>query len=68
VAALTAMSLCVGYLVAASGPWLLGVVHDATGGWDVAVVVLLAVTLAELGPGLPATRPVTLGRSADRAA
>jgi MFS transporter, CP family, cyanate transporter len=67
VAALTAMSLCVGYTVAAAGPWVLGVVHDATGSWTPAVVVLLVVTLAQLAPGLPATRSVTLGRSADPA-
>jgi len=56
VAALTAMSLCVGYVVAASGPWLLGLVHDAAGSWDVPLVVLLAITLLELAPGLPAVR------------
>ena len=33
VASLTAMALCVGYLVAAAGPWLLGAVHDASGDW-----------------------------------
>jgi CP family cyanate transporter-like MFS transporter len=56
IAALAAMTLCVGYLVAATGPWLLGLVHDATGGWDVALAVLLGVTLLELVPGLPAVR------------
>ena len=33
VATLTAMTLSVGYLVAALGPWVAGVLHDATGGW-----------------------------------
>lgn len=56
VAALTAMALTVGYVVAASGPWLLGLVHDATGSWDLPLAVLLAVTLLELAPGLPAVR------------
>jgi MFS transporter, CP family, cyanate transporter len=56
VAALTAMSLCVGYLVAAAGPWVLGVVHDLSGGWSAPEVVLLAVTLLELAPGVPAVR------------
>jgi CP family cyanate transporter-like MFS transporter len=55
VASLTAMMLCVGYLVAAAGPWIAGALHDATGGWDAALVFLLAVTLLELVPGLPAT-------------
>ena len=54
VASLTAMSLCVGYIVAAAGPWLLGAVHDATGGWTVALVVLAAICVLELAPGLPA--------------
>jgi CP family cyanate transporter-like MFS transporter len=56
VAALTAMSLCVGYMVAAVGPWLLGAVHDAFGGWTVALIVFAAICLLELAPGLPASR------------
>ena len=56
VAALTAMSLCVGYMVAAAGPWLLGAVHDAFGGWTVALIVFAAICLLELVPGLPASR------------
>ena len=61
VASLTAMALCVGYLVAASGPWLLGAVHDASGNWTVPLVVLIAITLAELAPGVPAARARTIG-------
>ena len=56
VAALTSMSLCVGYMVAAAGPWLLGAVHDAFGGWTVALIVFAAICLLELAPGLPASR------------
>jgi CP family cyanate transporter-like MFS transporter len=56
VAALTAMSLTVGYIAAALGPWLLGAVHDAAGGWTVPLVVLLLVTVFQLAPGLPASR------------
>jgi CP family cyanate transporter-like MFS transporter len=56
VAGLTAMSLCVGYIVAAAGPWLLGAVHDAVGGWTVALIVFAAICLLELVPGLPASR------------
>ena len=58
-AALTAMSLCVGYIVAAAGPWLLGAVHDAFGGWTVALIVFAAICLLELAPGLPASRART---------
>jgi CP family cyanate transporter-like MFS transporter len=60
VASLTAMSLCVGYMVAAAGPWLLGAVHDATGGWTVALVALAAICVLELAPGLPASRARTV--------
>ena len=60
VAALTAMSLAVGYTVAAIGPWLLGAVHDAAGGWTVALVAFLVICVLELAPGLPAARARTL--------
>ncbi len=64
VATLTAMMLCVGYLVAAAGPWLLGAVHDAAGDWTVPLIVLIAITLAELVPGTLAARPSTIARVA----
>ena len=56
VASLTAMTLCVGYLMASTGPWLLGAVHDISGGWTAPLLALLAITLLELLPGLPAAR------------
>jgi MFS transporter, CP family, cyanate transporter len=56
VASLTAMTLCLGYLMASTGPWMLGAVHDVVGGWTAPLVVLLAITLLELLPGLPAAR------------
>lgn len=61
VAALTAMTLSVGYLVAAAGPWLLGVAHDATGGWTVPLALLLGITVSELAVGIPATRDWGVG-------
>ena len=60
VAALPAMSLCVGFIVAAAGPWLLGAVRDATGGWTIGLVALAAISILELAPGLPAARARTL--------
>jgi CP family cyanate transporter-like MFS transporter len=60
VASLTAMSLSVGYLIAATGPWLAGLAHDLTGGWDAPLALLIAVTLAELAVGVPATRRWTV--------
>jgi len=56
VAGLTAMALSVGYLIAAVGPFLLGAAHDVTGGWTVPLVLLLAITAAELPVGFHATR------------
>jgi CP family cyanate transporter-like MFS transporter len=56
VASLTAMSLAVGYTVAAFGPWVLGAVHDAAGGWTIALIVFGFICLLELAPGLPAAR------------
>jgi CP family cyanate transporter-like MFS transporter len=60
VASLTAMSLCVGYIVAAAGPWLLGAANDLTGGWTVALIVLAGICVLELAPGLPASRARTV--------
>jgi CP family cyanate transporter-like MFS transporter len=56
VASLTAMSLSVGYLIAATGPWLAGLAHDLSGGWNAPLALLIAITLAELAVGVPATR------------
>jgi CP family cyanate transporter-like MFS transporter len=56
VASLTAMTLGLGYLMASTGPWILGAVHDVVGGWTAPLVALLGITLLELLPGLPAAR------------
>jgi CP family cyanate transporter-like MFS transporter len=61
VASLTAMTLSIGYLTAASGPWLIGAVHDLTAGWSAAVGALLGLTLLQLVPGLVAARPRRIG-------
>jgi MFS transporter, CP family, cyanate transporter len=63
VAALTSMTLSVGYIIAAMGPWLMGVAHDLTSGWTGPLVLLLALTLAQLLPGLPAARARQLGHT-----
>jgi MFS transporter, CP family, cyanate transporter len=61
VAGLTAMTLAVGYLIAAAGPSLVGLAHDLAGGWNVVLVCLIAITLAEFLPGVIATRSWTIG-------
>lgn len=50
-AALSGMAQCVGYLMAAAGPPLIGVLHDLSGGWrlPLAVVIALCVAMAGLG-------------------
>ena len=56
VASLTAMMLSIGYLTAAVGPWIAGVLHDATGGWGATLGFLLAISVLQFAPGLPASR------------
>lgn len=55
-AALSGMAQSIGYLVSASGPFFFGVLRDATGGWDVPLVLLLAITACLLLAGLGAAR------------
>ena len=56
VASLTAMSMGVGYLIAAAGPALVGAVRDATGGWDWPLAVLMAMTVSQVFAALYAVR------------
>jgi len=56
VAALTAMSMGVGYLIASAGPAIVGAVFDATGGWDWPIGVLLAMTAAQMPAALYAVK------------
>lgn len=56
VASLTGMTLCVGYLVAATGPFLLGEVHDLSGDWTAPLVVLIVIAALQIIPGLVAAR------------
>ena len=50
-AALSGMAQCIGYSLAAAGPPLAGLVHDATGGWAAALAfcVVAALLMAVLG-------------------
>jgi MFS transporter, CP family, cyanate transporter len=59
-ARLSSMAQGFGYLLAAAGPLLLGVLHDATGGWTVPLVVLIALCGVELVVGLAAGRARTV--------
>jgi CP family cyanate transporter-like MFS transporter len=59
-ASLSAFSQSVGYLVAAAGPLMVGLLHTATGSWTIPVALLLALGGAELATGLLAARPLLL--------
>jgi len=59
-ASLSAFSQSVGYLVASAGPLEVGLLHSATGSWDIPVALLLVLCAAELAVGLLAGRPLAL--------
>jgi CP family cyanate transporter-like MFS transporter len=61
---LSGMAQGVGYVIAALGPLALGALHDATGGWTVPMLGVLAVCAALAVPGLPAGRLRTVGAPA----
>jgi MFS transporter, CP family, cyanate transporter len=62
-AALSGMAQSVGYLLAAGGPFLFGVLRDATGAWKVPLALLLAVTICLLIAGIGAARDDHVGAS-----
>ncbi len=55
-AALSGMAQTVGYLLAAAGPFLFGVLRDTTHAWTVPLALLLAITVCLLIAGLGAAR------------
>jgi CP family cyanate transporter-like MFS transporter len=59
-ASLSAFSQSAGYLFAAAGPLAVGLLHTATGRWDIPVAGLLVLCVAELASGLLAARPLLL--------
>jgi CP family cyanate transporter-like MFS transporter len=56
-AALSGFTQSVGYLAAAVGPFAVGVVHDASGGWTLPLALLLVLALPILPIGLAVSRP-----------
>jgi MFS transporter, CP family, cyanate transporter len=55
-AKLSSLAQGAGYLLAASGPVAIGVLHDATGSWTPPLLVLLALLVPQVGCGLVAGR------------
>jgi CP family cyanate transporter-like MFS transporter len=59
--ALSGFVQTIGYIVGAIGPFVVGLLHDATGGWTVPLVFLLAAVVAIL----PAAAILGRGRTVD---
>ncbi len=55
-ASLSSLAQSAGYLLASTGPLLVGFLHTATGGWTVPIFLLLGVTGIELFAGCLAAR------------
>ena len=70
VADLSGMAQSIGYSIAAVGPFALGALHDATGGWDAPLGALLvavaALALAGVAVGRPQGRPDVVQSSVNR--
>lgn len=59
-AQLSAMAQTFGYLLAAAGPFMFGLLRDVTGGWRTPLVLLLALGGVQLVAGVLSGRPMTL--------
>ena len=61
---LSAAAQSLGYLVAATGPLAVGLLHEATGGWRAGLLLLVGVLGAQLAVGLAGARPRLVAASA----
>lgn len=66
-AALSGFTQSVGYLIAATGPFLIGLLHDLTDGWTVPLIVLIALTVPLFWVGALVTRPAAIEDQLPRA-
>ena len=53
-----------GYLLAATGPLGVGLLHDVTGAWGPGLGLMLAAVVLQLVVGLAAARPRLVGPAA----
>lgn len=60
-AALSGMAQSLGYLLAAGGPIALGIIHDATGSWVPALIIVLVLLAGQTVAGLFAGRNRYIG-------
>jgi CP family cyanate transporter-like MFS transporter len=56
-AAFSASSQSIGYLMGGLGPFLFGLLHEATGGWHAPLALVAVIAAANLAVGLPLGRP-----------
>jgi len=61
-ARLSSMAQSGGYLIAALGPLLMGLVHEATGSWTPSLILLLGFTLSFAPAGMAAARNLAIQR------
>ncbi|MGX9936624.1 MFS transporter [Advenella kashmirensis] len=59
--ALSGMSQCIGYLLAATGPLVIGALHEALGGWQVPIGICIGLSLLTAVIGLLVGRNRQLG-------
>ncbi|MGO4546353.1 CynX/NimT family MFS transporter [Paenibacillus sp. 2TAB23] len=59
-ASLSGMSQSVGYLLAATGPILFGLLHDITASWNIPLLLMLVVSILLLLSGIGASRNRTV--------
>lgn len=57
---LSGMAQSIGYLVAATGPFLFGSLFDFTGEWNYSLLLLFVIAILKLAMGWGASRPLTL--------
>ncbi|WP_173158140.1 CynX/NimT family MFS transporter [Phytohabitans suffuscus] len=55
--ALSAFTQCLGYLIAALGPLVVGTLYEITGGWNLPIGFLIAAALVQVVAGLAVARP-----------
>ncbi|MGH3200665.1 MAG: MFS transporter [Streptosporangiaceae bacterium] len=65
-ASLSAFAQSAGYLVASAGPLELGLLHSATGSWNIPVALLLVLCGGALVVGIFAARPLVLALPGNR--
>ncbi len=58
---LSGLAQSIGYLLAAAGPALFGLLYDISGGWVVPILMLIVVLFTKLVFGLGAARPRQIG-------